>query len=186
MAGFNSSKNKSKKIDKKNDKKNDKKIDKKNDKKIKAEKEVVDRSAKPSRFGSKKEKPVKEEKSKNPRSGNPRNSSKKQRSFNVDERELTSTKKIGREEVSERELEQLAEKIDLPRYIPKVKDCDEKFFIHMINHSKSKDFEPFMIGDFDRELCESIEKSIEQSREELKPGDVVDLSDGNRIRTLER
>ena len=184
MAGFNSSKNKSKKIDKKNDKKNDKKI--------KAEKEAVDRNAKPrsSRFGSKSDKG--EPRAKHPRRegakmpGGTRNSSKKQRSFNVDERELTSTKKVGREEVSERELEKLAEKIDLPRYIPKVKDCDEKFFIHMINHSKSKDFEPFMIGDFDRELCESIEKSIEQSREEFKPSDVVDLSDGNRIRTLER
>lgn len=108
------------------------------------------------------------------------------KNFNVDSDETSTLKKAPSKEVSDRELERLAEKVELPRFISNVKSCDEKFFIHMINHSKTKEFDPFIIGSVNEEICESLDEYIRESKEEFVPSDTVDLSNGQKLRSLER
>ena len=116
------------------------------------------------------------------------NSSKSEPSkkFNVNESEVTTLKKKTEKDVSITNLEKMNEKVEIPNYIPKVEDCDENLFIHIINHSKVKKFEPFIIGKVDNSVLENIDRHIRESKEELNPLDSVDLSDGDRLKTLTR
>lgn len=108
------------------------------------------------------------------------------RNFNVDSSETTTLRKAPSREVSDKDLEKLAEKVELPRFISDVKSCDEKFFIHMINHSKTKEFDPFIIGSVDSSVCENLDQYIRESKEEFVPSDTVDLSNGKKLVALER
>lgn len=116
--------------------------------------------------------------------GNPRNQASK--NFNVDANETSTLRKTPSREVSDKELERLAERVELPKFIGGIKSCDEKFFIHMINHSKTKEFDPFLIGSIDGDICEILDQYIRESKEEFVPSDSVDLSNGKKLVTLER
>lgn len=109
------------------------------------------------------------------------------KNFSVDEREVQPLAKPRKDEiVSKNELKKMVEKVDVPTYIPSVKNCDEALFIHIINHSKLKDIDPFLIGKVDYSLSDLIDKCIKESKKEFVPTDSVDLSDGNRIKNLSR
>lgn len=97
--------------------------------------------------------------------------------FNVNIRETSSLRRVEENDdgVSDNELEKLAEEIELPRYITDVKSCEEKLFIHMINHSQKKDFEPFMLGEPNMLISNMLDEYIEKSKEEFVPQDNIDL-----------
>lgn len=97
--------------------------------------------------------------------------------FNVNNRETSSLRRVEENDygVSDNELEKLAEEIELPRYITDVKSCEEKLFIHMINHSQKKDFEPFMLGEPNMLISNMLDEYIEKSKEEFVPQDNIDL-----------
>lgn len=97
--------------------------------------------------------------------------------FNVNIKETSALRRVEEndEGVSDNELEKLAEEIELPRYIIDVKSCEEKFFIHMINHSHKKDFDPFILGEPNMLISNMLEEYIEKSKEEFIPQDNIDL-----------
>lgn len=97
--------------------------------------------------------------------------------FNVNSRETSSLRRVEEngDGVSDNDLEKLAEEIELPRYITDVKSCEEKLFIHMINHSQKKDFEPFMLGEPNMLISNMLDEYIEKSKEEFIPQDNIDL-----------
>lgn len=123
-----------------------------------------------------------------PKNGNARkvNPNQNTKNFNVDHNETSTMRKAPSREVSDKELEKLVEKVELPKFIGSIKSCDEKFFIHMINHSKTKEFDPFIIGSVDDSICENIDQYIRESKEEFVPTDTVDLTNGKKLVTLER
>lgn len=144
-------------------------------------------------FNSKKKVKSKEEKVSNRGSNKPQprkkvNSNKPQpsKNFNVNKEEVTTLKKKVEQDVSIKELEKNSEKVEITNYIQRVENVDEKFFIHMLNQSKIKELNPFMLGKVDQSLIDSIDKYIRESKEEIVPDDVVDLTDGDRLMTLKR
>lgn len=109
------------------------------------------------------------------------------KSFKVDEKEVRNTSSTKDEEViSKNDLNKMVEKVDIPTYIPSVKNCDEALFLHIINHSRTKDIGAFMMGSVDYSSSNLIDKCIRESKKEFVPSDSVDLSDGNRINNLKR
>ena len=119
--------------------------------------------------------------------GAKKNAQKPQKNFSVDEEQIQPLASPKRDDiVSKNELNKMIEKVDIPKYIPSVKNCDEALFIHIINHSKTKDIDPFLIGKVDYSLSDIVDRCIKDSKKEFVPSDSVDLSDGNRIKNLAR
>lgn len=120
------------------------------------------------------------------RKSNANKSQPNKKNFNVNENETITLKKSVREDVSIKALEKDRENVKITHYIPIVTDSNENLFIHIINHSKVKNFEPFILGKLDSNISDLIDKCIKDSKEEIKLNDVVDLTDGDRLMTLKR
>lgn len=121
---------------------------------------------------------------KNSRKTEPSKPSRK--NFNVDENEVVTLKKKKTSDISENDLSKLTDKVDIPNFIGDVKDCNENLLIHIINHSKVKTFDPFIMGKVDNTIVATIDNCIKESREEIVPSDIVNLSDNDRLQTLKR
>lgn len=125
---------------------------------------------------------------KNPSSPSKNNKNNKnvKKSFSVNDNESAPLKRKASQELMVKDIEKLSEKTEVPSYIYGVKDCEEKLLIHIINHSKVKTIKPFMIGSVDNTICNNIDRYIKESKEGINPTDLVDLSDGDRLKTLAR
>ena len=126
------------------------------------------------------------------RNGNSQNGSRTEpskpsrKNFNIDEDEVVTLKKKKPSDISESDLSKLTEKVDVPSFIGDVKDYNERLLIHIINHSKVKMFDPFIMGKIDKTIVTTIDNCIRESREGIVPSDIVNLSDNDRLQTLKR
>lgn len=109
------------------------------------------------------------------------------KNFKVDEKEVRNISSKKEEEIiSKNDLNKMIEKVDIPTYINSIENCDEALFLHIINHSRTKDVGAFMMGTTDYTSSDLIDRCIRESKNEFVPKDSVDLFSDGRVNNLRR